>query len=430
MSELIYDNDTRIKALLSRVPLTLAEDNEKLLSFLKKSLKGVTEVNAVLLNDDNNDDNYMNDDDSLDYHKNTEEEKEGSRRSKSAKHQQQKQQRSSTFAFITFVDEESTQKAIKEIGHLKYKDTKTNKSHILYIRPKLDKSNDTDSNVCFLWKAGRCTHGDNCKFVHEGDGAVADSSSSGKKKQKCFAFKKKGKCRSGDACPFSHEVSASISSKAQDGDEIDANNQGQNKNVDKSLKDCINWKVKGKCRKGDTCPYRHGAEVREKALAKKCKGTHSKSNLAIREKEKSKNKEDKVRQPLSIRVFGLCYDTTESDIRDYFEPCGKIVEVMFPIFEDSGRSKGYCGILFQSPKAVEKALELNESELHGRWLSVQAGKMYLKQWEENTVKQIELSDKRRQSTYETPKVGELGQHVKRRKKHGFKDDTGNESVIQ
>ena len=77
----------------------------------------------------------------------------------------------------------------------------------------------------------------------------------------------------------------------------------------------------------------------------------------------------------------LNYDTKEEDIRSLFGNCGPIVDITFPTFEDSGRSKGYCGILFQSPRVVEQALLLHETELHGRWLSVQAGKMMLKQWE-------------------------------------------------
>jgi RNA recognition motif-containing protein len=76
------------------------------------------------------------------------------------------------------------------------------------------------------------------------------------------------------------------------------------------------------------------------------------------------------------------YATTEDDIRDFFKDCGKIVEVTFPVFEDSDRSKGYCGVLFQSPKAVAKAVELDGKELFGRWLQIQAGKMYLKKWEQ------------------------------------------------
>ena len=125
-------------------------------------------------------------------------------------------------------------------------------------------------------------------------------------------------------------------------------------------------------------------------------------------KAEKKAKKDKQRQPLSVRVFGLNYDTSESDVRSYFEHCGPIMELTFPTFEDSGRSKGYCGILFQSPKAVAKAVELDGKELHGRWLRVQAGKMYLKQWEEQHE-----SRKR--------KVGEFGQPVKKRKKHGYNE---------
>ena len=127
----------------------------------------------------------------------------------------------------------------------------------------------------------------------------------------------------------------------------------------------------------------------------------------------------KNRQPLSVRVFGMNYDTTEQDIREFFEHCGPIMEITFPTYEDSGRSKGYCGVLFQSPKAVAKAIELNEAELHGRWLSVQAGKMYLKQWEENERKQHSTSTETESEQAVT--VGEFGQRVKKRKKHGYKE---------
>ena len=85
---------------------------------------------------------------------------------------------------------------------------------------------------------------------------------------------------------------------------------------------------------------------------------------------------------MSVRVFGMNYETTEEDIRSFFAECGPIQDVTFPIFEDSGRSKGYCGVWFSSPKAVSKAVELDGQELQGRWLRIQAGKMYLKQWEE------------------------------------------------
>ena len=89
---------------------------------------------------------------------------------------------------------------------------------------------------------------------------------------------------------------------------------------------------------------------------------------------------------------------------------------MFPTYEDSGRSKGYCGVLFTSPKATEKATEMDGSSLHGRWLSIQAGKMYLKQWEERE------QERTREMKEEEVKFGEFGQKVKKRKMHGFNDN--------
>jgi len=227
-----------------------------------------------------------------------------------------------------------------------------------------------------------------------------------KKKKKCFEFKKKGRCKAGDSCPFLHE----LGSKRKKSEEMRCV-VAPSSNDDKKNKDCINWKTKGKCRKGDKCPYRHDEAVREALLLKKSK----------KDAVPSQNSEEKMRQPISVRVFGLNYDTTEDDVREYFNECGPIVEITFPTFEDSGRSKGYCGILFQSPKAVAKAVEKDGKELHERWLSVQAGKMYLRQWEQRDSDRAEKSKRDKDDEKGLP-VGEFGQKVKRRRTHGFSSD--------
>ena len=179
-----------------------------------------------------------------------------------------------------------------------------------------------------------------------------------------------------------------------------------------SEKDCINWKTKGKCRKGDACPYRHDEEILKAILAKK--------KRKIGEEEE---RAEKTSQPLCVRVFGLNYDTTEEDVRHFFRDCGKITEVTFPKFEDSGRSKGYCGIVFQSPKAVAAAVELDGQDLQGRWLQIQAGKMYLKQWEEHHEmgRMDPATTSHEPAESDDPLIGEFGQKVKRRKKHGYKE---------
>ena len=246
------------------------------------------------------------------------------------------------------------------------------KKHTMYIRSVV-RENDINGvcddiqkqkDICYLWANFRCPYGPNCKFRHDGEGGLLEKNRVEKKKK----------------------TKVIVIKEAKD-------------------KDCINWKTKGKCRKGEKCPYKHDEAVREAFLKKKEKKSS--------EKEDSKKKRQRRAnpQPLSVRVFGLNYETTENDVREYFKHCGPIREITFPVFGDSGRSKGYCGVLFTSPKATEKACLLNGEQLHGRWLSVQAGKMYLKQWaERERIRTVEAD------------IGEFGQKVKRRKKHGFKDE--------
>lgn len=326
------------------------------------------------------------------------------------------------FGFATFSTEAQRQAAVDAgtaRGSLK---SSSKRKHTLYIRPVVREEEDENAqcsgnkNICFLWTKFRCPYGEGCKFVHEGEGGCATDTKTGdktKKKQKCFVFKKTGKCKLGDECQFSHDVTTA-KSEAEPTEE-----DGKCTKVpkDKALRDCINWKNKGKCRKGDKCPFRHDEAVRDKVLHKK------KMKEEANNKDKA-NKDDKVRQTLSIRVFGLNYDTTSEEIRAFFAHCGPIMEVTFPTFEDSGRSKGYCGVLFQSPKAVQKAIELDGSDLQGRWLRIQEGKMYLKKWGEvektrdDAMRKDKFGDKYAE---EKPVLGEYGQKVKRRKKHGFGD---------
>jgi RNA-binding proteins (RRM domain) len=301
------------------------------------------------------------------------------------------------FAFVTLSTTAKRNEAIEK-GTIRAKVKETSKrKYTLYIRPIIRQEENVsteDLDVCYLWKKFRCPYGNDCKFKHIGEGGCEEKKSSmeeGKRsKQKCFAYRTKGVCKLGEKCPFRHDFEPKKTSN------IPPNKSEQEK-------DCINWKTKGKCRKGDKCPYRHDEGVREMLLAKKEKKAD----------KKKRGREEKIPQPLSVRVFGLNYDTTEEDVRAYFEHCGTIKEITFPIFDDSGRSKGYCGILFVSPKATEKACELDGQELHGRWLSVQPGKMYLKQWEQRE------QERKNEHDAEKEVVGEFGQKVKKRKKHGY-----------
>lgn len=394
--EEVYNNssaDDR-KIFLSRIPSTLNEESIRVVLEKKLGEGSVEHVALTLKKDDN----------------------EGLGAAKSGIEATEHR----GFAFVTLSSKEKCTEALSlETIRAKAKEGSKRK-HTIYIRPIVRCSSDvneedgidaaTSLKVCFLWTKFRCPYGDECKFSHVGDGGCEDkkiplSLEEKKKKQKCFTYKTRGKCKLGDACPYSHNFEASI---------LVTENS---KERDLKEKDCISWKTKGKCRKGDACLYRHDDCVRDSALEKKQK-------KLTKKRGRSENP-----QPLSIRVFGLNYETKESDVREYFQHCGLIKEITFPTFEDSGRSKGYCGILFTSPKATEKACELDGQELHGRWLSVQAGKMYLKQWSEmeekrGVVRQSQDSENERRNTSSVPDncLSEFGQKVKKRKKHGYKDD--------
>jgi RNA recognition motif. (a.k.a. RRM, RBD, or RNP domain)/Zinc finger C-x8-C-x5-C-x3-H type (and similar) len=255
--------------------------------------------------------------------------------------------------------------------------------HTLYLSAVSEDRNNNNTNkkeanafTCFLWQQRRCPYGDDCKFQHVGEGACKVSlpgseATKSARKTKCWEFMKKGSCKQGADCPFLHPetlVGKTVITKRSD-----------------SEKDCISWKTKGKCRKLDTCPYRHDEAVRDKVLVQNMKkrqlpaddGPESQQSLPNNNNKKTK----KLKQPLSVRVFGLNYETTVADVREFFGGCGPIKDIVFPSFEDSGRSKGYCEVLFTSPRAVEQAVLLHETELHGRWLSIQAGKMLEQQWQ-------------------------------------------------
>jgi RNA recognition motif-containing protein len=343
-----------------------------------------------------------------------------------------RQQQHRGFGFVTFTTQEQYQTAIDSGTVRGSISAKSHRKYTLYIRPVIrsDDSNNNNyysgsivnegnvtttipkedelKNICFLWTKHRCPYGSNCKFIHVGEGGCSTTTSNG-----------------------DDVVTAVTKTKKKKHNKDDDNKTTTTKEEkDKSQIDCINYKNKGKCRKGDKCPYRHDAN----SLRNNKKKQQLLSKQLGEDGETSNTKEEttttmKKRQSLSIRVFGLNYTTTEQDVHDYFTHCGKIMEITFPTYDDSGRSKGYCGVLFTSPKAVEKAVALDGGELHGRWLRIQEGKMYLKKWEEaeNIRSSRKEGNERLGNTDDVNsggdcEKGEYGQKVKRRKKHGFKDE--------
>jgi RNA recognition motif-containing protein len=74
--------------------------------------------------------------------------------------------------------------------------------------------------------------------------------------------------------------------------------------------------------------------------------------------QKTKEERRNDGKPPSRRVFlgNLRFDTTEDSLKEHFEKCGAIENIMVATFEDSGKCKGYAWITFEELEAAESAV--------------------------------------------------------------------------
>jgi len=72
---------------------------------------------------------------------------------------------------------------------------------------------------------------------------------------------------------------------------------------------------------------------------------------------------------LTVFVGGLSYSVTEETFKKDFAECGEIASIRFPL-NDEGTSKGFAFVEYKDEEGMKKAMEFNETEYAGRWLSV------------------------------------------------------------
>jgi cold-inducible RNA-binding protein len=75
-----------------------------------------------------------------------------------------------------------------------------------------------------------------------------------------------------------------------------------------------------------------------------------------------------------IYVGNLSYNTTENDLREFFEQYGSITDLKLITDFQTGRSKGFAFITFSSDEEGEKALAANDQELDSRKMNVSTAK--------------------------------------------------------
>lgn len=81
------------------------------------------------------------------------------------------------------------------------------------------------------------------------------------------------------------------------------------------------------------------------------------------------NKEDADSR--SVFVGNVDYSCTPEEVQQHFQSCGTVNRVTI-LTDKFGQPKGYAYVEFLEPEAVQNAILLNESELHGRQLKVTA----------------------------------------------------------
>ncbi|ESW20392.1 hypothetical protein PHAVU_006G205100 [Phaseolus vulgaris] len=73
----------------------------------------------------------------------------------------------------------------------------------------------------------------------------------------------------------------------------------------------------------------------------------------------------------SVFVGNVDYSCTPEEVQQHFQSCGTVNRVTIRT-DKFGQPKGYAYVEFLEVEAVQEALSLNESELHGRQLKVTA----------------------------------------------------------
>jgi heterogeneous nuclear ribonucleoprotein A1/A3 len=75
-----------------------------------------------------------------------------------------------------------------------------------------------------------------------------------------------------------------------------------------------------------------------------------------------------------LYVGNLSYHTTEGELRETFSTYGEITELKLITDRDTGRSKGFAFVSFETAEAAESALSLNDTELDGRKMRINFAK--------------------------------------------------------
>ena len=76
---------------------------------------------------------------------------------------------------------------------------------------------------------------------------------------------------------------------------------------------------------------------------------------------------------MSVRLFvgNLPYDTTETELREFFSAVGTVATVIIPVDRETGKRRGFAFVEFSDPaQAAEAARRLNNQPFRGRNVTI------------------------------------------------------------
>eukprot|EP00929_Paragymnodinium_shiwhaense_P071198 TRINITY_DN36200_c0_g1_i4.p1 TRINITY_DN36200_c0_g1~~TRINITY_DN36200_c0_g1_i4.p1 ORF type:complete len:323 (-),score=93.21 TRINITY_DN36200_c0_g1_i4:119-1087(-) len=120
----------------------------------------------------------------------------------------------------------------------------------------------------------------------------------------------------------------------------------------------------GRARKARTAAKKRAAE--ETAAAEAAKRPAKAAPAAADEEEVSR----------TVFVDGVPYDWSEAQVSEHFKQCGEVVRISAPVWQDSGRLRGYAHVTFANADAQRKAMAMDGQKVgkKGRYLKIEAAK--------------------------------------------------------
>ncbi|KAF2078229.1 hypothetical protein CYY_000420 [Polysphondylium violaceum] len=76
-------------------------------------------------------------------------------------------------------------------------------------------------------------------------------------------------------------------------------------------------------------------------------------------------------EPNTIVARNLSFTVDETLVKQFFEGCGTITRVNLPVYEDSGRLKGFAFVSFEDVASVDAAIALSGENFEGRQVQVE-----------------------------------------------------------